>query len=524
YCKSPMTSPIESKYPHASTISFSSCGGFFGPEIKFAGYDGLIFTGRADSPVYVVIEDDRVEIRDAGKYWGMMTYPCEKQLMEDLGDRRFEICTIGPSAENGVRYSGVLHSHGHAAGRGGTGCVMGSKNLKAVAVKGTRMPQAADHQLLLSQIKTLWESMRNTEISRYGSGSLVGASDRGTQAVRNYREGTFLDVDKIGGMTAEQHTWIRDISCYCCPTACKKIAVSRGGKWGKFVAEGPEYETGTMLGTNLMINDHHGMQMLIGLADDYGYDQISIGNVIGFLMECYEKGLIDRKFLDGIDLTWGNVQASSDVMRNIANRKGNLGEVAIYGVKHLSEVVGQGSEAFAIHSKGHEYAAHNLHANAIGRTIGYVTNSRGACHRGGRDAAGQNSSIMDNVVAICNRGAGSFLRGELTTNDLLQSVTGNTWNSDVFAMVGERIINLEKCFNYREGFRRADDEWVPERFFTESLTVGPRAGAIVDRKEFIDSLNTYYTEREWDQKTSKPSREKLVSLGLEYAWEEIANI
>ncbi|MFC1512349.1 aldehyde ferredoxin oxidoreductase C-terminal domain-containing protein, partial [Candidatus Latescibacterota bacterium] len=164
-----------------------------------------------------------------------------------------------------------------------------------------------------------------------------------------------------------------------------------------------------------------------------------------------------------------------------------------------------------------------LHARPD-RPVCYSTSNRGACHRNRSDFTSQNVRVMEDVIAICNRGAGSFLRGEVTTNDLLQSVTGNTWDSDVFERVGERIFNLEKCFNYREGFRRPDDEWIPERFFTEPLTVGPYTGAVVNRQDFLDSLNSLYADRGWDMKTSRPSRERLVSLGLEYAWEEIANI
>ena len=520
--KSSLTSPKESKYPHASTIGFSSIGGFFGPEIRFAGYDGIIVTGKADSPVYIAIEDDRVEIRDARKYWGMMTYPCEKQLIEDLGNRKFEILSIGPAAENQVRYSAVLHTLGRASGRGGAGCVMGSKNLKAIAVRGTRMPQVADHKMFLSVLEKIRESIgNNNEPRRYGTASgVTSMSDSGRQAVKNYREGTFLESYNIGGIVAEQAIWVRDIACYCCPQACKKIGVNREGKWSKWVVEGPEYETGTMLGTNLMINDMNGMMMLIGDADDYGYDQISVGNVIGFLMECYEKGLIDKKFTDGIDLTWGNVQAASDVMRNIVYRKGNLGEVAAYGVKHLSEVIGKGSEAFAIHCKGQEYAAHNVQANPP-RGLCYITCSRGACHLNGSNVSSQNSKAMTDSTTHCSFGGRTF--GETGLTDFLQAITGNPWNAESYAQAGERIYNLEKCFNYREGFTR-DDDVLPERFYTEPLTVGPQKGAVVNREEFRKLMDDYYAERDWDQKTSRPSQKKLVSLGLGFAWEGIQNI
>jgi len=523
YSKSALTSTIDPKYPNGSTIGYATGGGFLATEIKLAGYDGLIFTGKAEDPVVVVINDGKVEIRDGRKYWGMATYQCEQELLKDLGDRGYEICSIGPSAENGVRISAVLHSMGRAAGRGGTGAVMGSKNLKAVAVKGTRQPAVGDHKLFLEQLAKLRESMRNSTPSRYGTASsLVSSSDRGNQTTRNYREGTDLDAVTISGLYAENSYWTRHIACYCCPQACKKIGVGRGGKWGKWVVEGPEYETGTMLGTNLLIHDYMGMMKLIGEADDYGFDQIDIGNVIGFLMECYEKGVIDRKFLGGVDLQWGDVQASRDVMRMIAYRENDVGQLAALGVKKMAEQFGQGTEAYAIHSKGQGYAAHRRATSPEG-ALGYITSNRGACHLVSGSASGHNNGTLNNSLVICNFGGrGGF--SEVGIPELLSTITGITWDQDKYSLTGERIFNLEKCFNYREGFRREDDEWVPARFYTEPLTVGPAAGATYDPKVVSQALDRVYTDHGWDVKTSKPSEAKLRELGLDYAWKEIANL
>ncbi|GAJ06802.1 unnamed protein product, partial [marine sediment metagenome] len=230
-------------------------------------------------------EDDKVEIRDARKFWGMRSTDFDKSIVNELGDRRFETCYIGPSGENMVRYSAILHTVGRAAGRGGVGCVMGSKNLKAIAVKGTRMPGVADHKMFINHLEKIRESLHN-QFSRYGTAAgVTSQSDRGRQAVKNFREGTSLEAGKIGGIAAEQMIWVRDMACYCCPQACKKIGVSRNGQYGKYIVEGPEYETGTMLGTNLLIHDLDGLMKLIGEVDEYGLDQISVGNVIGFLME-----------------------------------------------------------------------------------------------------------------------------------------------------------------------------------------------------------------------------------------------
>jgi aldehyde:ferredoxin oxidoreductase len=519
--KSPHTSPLDSPYEKASTISFSTGGGFLAPEIKLAGYDGIIFTGKADAPVIVVINNDKVEIRDGRKYWGMQTYACEKRLLEEeLQDRRYEVCSIGPAAENGVTYSGVLHSLGRAAGRGGTGTVMASKNLKAVAVQGSRLPEVADHKLFLTQLAGLREDMKN-RLSRYGTAAgLVNNSDQGRQAVKNYREGTDLEAVKISGVYAETGIWTRHIACYCCPQACKKIGVGKGGKWGKWVVEGPEYESGTMFGPNLLVHDINGMMVAIGEADDLGFDHISLGNVLGFLMECYEKGLIDKKFTDGIDLTWGNVQGIRDAMQNIAYRKGNLGATAYRGTKHLAQVIGKGSEAFACHCKGHGYAAHNVHVNPP-RALCYVTANRGACHVNGQNIPGQHTHAMDDSTVLCQMGSRTLT--EITIPNLLQSITGQPWDQAKYEQTGERIFNLEKCFNYREGFRREDDQ-LPDRFYTEPLTVGPYVGAVLTRDQFRTLMDGYYTERGWDLKTTRPSQQKLAQLGLDFAWKEIAKL
>jgi len=517
--KSPLTSPVNSKYPHASTVSYGNVGGFLGPEIKFAGYDGIIVIGKADSPVYVAIEDDRVEIRDARKFWGMRSTEFLKAIDNELGDKRFETCYIGPAGENLVRYSAIMHTIGRAAGRGGVGCVMGSKNLKAVAVKGTRMPGVADHKMFINHLEKIRESLKD-QFSRYGTASyLIASSDSGRQAVKNFQEGTFEDANKIGGIFSEQQIWIRDMACYCCPQACKKIGVSRYEPY-KYIVEGPEYETGTMLGTNLLINDIDGMMMLIGDADDCGFDQISVGNVIGFLMECYDKGYIDRKFLDGVDLTWGNVDASLAILGKIAYREGAFGKLASLGVKALAAEIGRDSNTFAIHCKGQEFAAHNVHANPP-RALCYITSNRGACHMSGDNIRSQNSNAATDSTTHCRFAGRAFGKTGLT--DLLQAITGNTWNDELYTQAGERIFNLEKCFNYREGFRRIDDV-LPERFYTEPFTVGPQKGAVINREEFRKLMDDYYTERSWDQKTSRPSQEKLASLGLEFAWKEIRNL
>jgi aldehyde:ferredoxin oxidoreductase len=251
------------------------------------------------------------------------------------------------------------------------------------------------------------------------------------------------------------------------------------------------------------------MMKAIYIADDYGLDIISLGNVIGFLMEAYDKKLIHKKFLDGIDLKWGDVNATLEMIHRIAARKG-IGDLASKGVKALAEKIGQGSHKFAMHVKGHELAAHNCHANPP-RAMCYATANRGACHLNGTSIAQQNMIALADSIGVCLFALGGYGADGALIGKLMSGVSGIS--SKALFQAGERIYNLEKLFNYREGFTRADDV-VPERFFEEPLTVGPKKGAVLTKEQFKTMMDDFYTKRGWDLKTSKPGAEKMKSLGL----------
>lgn len=512
--KSPITSPIHSSYSSASTVTYSNVGGFFGPELKFAGYDGIVITGKANELCYIVIDDDKVEIRDARKFRGMRTDAFDRTILEELRDRRFKTVYIGPAGENLVRYASILHTSARAAGRGGVGCIMGSKNLKAIAVKGTKQPFVANHKRFLTALERARLALKNSPRTKswmeLGTASFIlESSHAGTETVRNFREGTFPEVYKISADTARREVWVRNIACYCCPLACKKSGRTQG-KYGGIVHDGPEYETGTMFGSNLLISDMAGMLKAVYNVDDLGLDAISTGNVIGFLMEAYEKGMIDSKFLDGIDLKWGSVEATLAMIDKIAYRDG-VGDLASKGVKALSQKIGHGSEKFAIHVKGLELAAHNIQANPP-RALCYATANRGGCHLNGDSIEMQNMRAMIDSTGICLFAAfDPSLEDPMLT--LLSSITGLEYDKATFAKTGERGFNLEKMFNYREGFRREDD-WLPDRFFEDAFTIGPKKGAVLDRDKFREMITQYYTGRGWNTETSKPGESKLKELGL----------
>lgn len=514
--KSPMTSPKNKQLQHASTVSYSNMGGFIGAEIKYAGYDGIVFLGKSTNPVYLFVENGNVEIRDAAKFAGMGTNEFENAIIREVGDRRFESAYIGPGAENGVLYGSVMNTAARAAGRGGTGSVMGNKKLKAIVVRGSTMPAIADpetYHLLLSKIRLAANSNNETmKRWRYGgtANALQMSSDRGSQAVKNFSEGTFEGIEKINAHAARKQVWNRDFACFSCPLACKKSGFAKGA-YGGVVNEGIEYETGTMLGANLLIDNLNGLNKMIEIADDYGIDIITLGNVIGFLMECYEKQLISKEFLDGIHLQWGKVDPAIELIHKIGKCEG-IGAAASKGVKYLASIIGKGSDDFAIHVKGHELAAWNVQGYAKSYGVSYTTANRGACHMTGGEIGGQNNSTLRDSLGSCSFAA-SFYRDEIHYRHFVKALTGIEFTEKEFSKTGERIFNLERHLNCLEGFT-SDDDVLPERFFKDAYTTGPQKGVVLERDEFKKIMHDYYTQRGWDTITGIPTEQKLVELGI----------
>lgn len=520
--KSPCTSPATSPHPHASTVSYSNVGGFFGPEIRFAGWDGLLLRGQAPEPVVLVVDDDRVELRPAGDLWGLGTDAFERTLLARLGSHDFRVACIGPAGEAQCSRACILHTAARAAGRG-VGAVMGSKRLKGVAVRGSRMPTVQDHAAFLrrlEQARRRFEGLFGTVYSgvmrRGGTAQyLTLASARGLMAVRNYREGSFAGVDDIGARAARQQIWVRDSACRYCRLACKKSGQVRAGPHVHTVHDGPEYETGTMFGANLLIDDLGAVLAACTLGDDLGLDVISTGNTLGFLMEAREKGHADAAFLDGLDLRWGDAEAALALLGRIARREG-AGDLCSRGTLAVSRALGPHTAPYAIHVKGMELAAHNVHANPA-RALGYATSNRGACHLSGDDKHHQDFvAAMDStgvcLFAVSGGGPMPGLRAA-DVAPLLEAITGEPWDEARFLRTGERVFTLERLFNLREGFGPAD-EVLPERFFTEPPTTGRAAGSVLDRAAFEAALRAWRTERGCDPDTGRPGAAKLDELGL----------
>ena len=389
---------------------------------------------------------------------------------------------------------------------------MGSMNLKAIAIRGTGQTNVAAHKRFVELLEQAREGCKDTGAGQYGTS--VGAvtnSRNGLLVTKNFREGSFEHASRISGIAARRAVWQRHFACFVCPTACKKAGVIRSGPYAGVVHDGPEYELSAMLGSNLLVGDLAGMLRACWHADDLGLDAISAGNTIGFLMEAYDKRLIDRRFLDGIDLTWGNVDGVHQMLHKIARRDG-IGDEAAKGVQYLADKIGQDSHKFAIHCKGHALAAWNCQADAP-RALCYVTSNRGACHLNGTDTFEQNDRTLADSIGVCLIGYGKYGKDQLA--EILEAITPRGWSADDYHMAGERVFNLEKCFNYREGFRRGDDE-IADRFFEDPYTEGPKAGAVLNREEFEQLKTAYYKQRGWDPKTTRPSQEKLKQLGLDF--------
>ncbi|MFH0872731.1 MAG: aldehyde ferredoxin oxidoreductase family protein [bacterium] len=500
--------------PKTAGILHTSCGGRFTPELKFAGYDAIIVTGASPKPVCLVIEDDKVEIRPADKYWGMGNYQLQMTLDEDFG-RRWRSVYIGPAGENGVRYANVMTEIHRACGRGGSGAVMGSKKLKFIVVKGSnslgienmdpwKMANISTHKNMISSTGGFsWSDWR-----RLGTGMVLsGASDWGMEACYNFKEGTYDKIDGMDGETAIRNLWVGSDGCFMCPISCLHKGMVRSGKFQGMTHDGPEYE-GVMMGANCGVQDMAGWQANIAAADDYGLCYISMGNILGFLMECMEKGAIKPADLDGINLKWGDVDAMLAIQKKVAYGKG-CGKLIGENLRAMVAKWGKGCEAYAMETKGQGFAAWNIR---VGDThMSYATSSRGADHLESGNIPTQNLRLMNDALGVCLFPVISGIKAE-DLKDLLNAATGFKLSMEDYWKTAERIYTLERSYNNREGFTRADDS-LPARAW-EPLTYGSQKGVKLTPEGFNKELDAYYAARGWDNK-AVPTKARIKELGLE---------
>jgi aldehyde:ferredoxin oxidoreductase len=522
------------KSPLTNAWLDSHCGGFWGVELKFTGFDGIIIEGRAKAPVYLAVFEEEVQLHDAEILWGLNTFETERLLKQRYPDAR--VLSIGQAGERQALIASII-ADTRAAARGGAGCVMGSKNLKAIAVRGRKKPEVAD-EAKVAEVAAQWmEKLRaskttSQDLPNQGTLNIIeGVNYSGGLPVRNYQTGRFEGIEEISGEAYQHKLWGGGKyrrSCWRCPIACIRISKTSEGK----VAEGPEYQTTAQLGANCGIADRDLIARADYHADAYGMDTISLGNTIAFLMECNEKGLLEEEEVDYVKLEFGNKEAYLKAIHAAGTVTGNLGKLIASGVKRASEKIGKGSEKFAMHVKGLEIPGYDPRA-ALGQALAYAVADRGACHLRpwtyGSEYLGSGAPVnpktyedkpkliasgQRNIAVLDSLGICQFITFAIGFGDLLNmlnAVTGFNYSRDEFRIIGERINTLTRAFNCREGFDSKDDT-LPYRALNESLETSARKGEKIQLEKLLPS---YYESCGWNER-GIPLQKKLEELELDF--------
>lgn len=523
------------KSPLTGGYASASLGGHFTAEIRYAGLDSIILEGISPRPVYLFIDDDKIELRDASSYWGMGTLTFEKQFKEKFGED-FQVAVIGPGGENGVSYACINHDYGREAGRGGVGTVMGSKRVKAIVIRGTKSIHVADVSAYRKAGMAIFKACKDSEGLKpwqmYGTTIVTSWCDEvGALPTRNFSAGSFENGPNLYGPVMREQIVITDKGCFGCPSPCGKY--SRIKRYNNNHVEGPEYETIGMLGSNLGISDIQDVAQANLLCDELGIDTISAGCAIGWAMECFEKGILSLEDTGGLDLRFGNVAATLTLIEQIAYRKG-LGALLSQGVKKAAQKVGQGSEKFAIHVKGMEQSAYATH-KATAMLLAYMTCDVGAHHNRswaitydlqvGRELVVpekvariiwlQNFRPMFDVLGACRLQWVELGIDRDLYVPALEAITGihRTWED--LEEVGSRIWNLTRMFWIREieGFGRDWDMPAP-RFYQDPPKTGVTAGQITSLEDVQRLLDMYYEQRGWTE-NGIPTPATLQKMGLD---------
>jgi len=517
-CKSPLT----------GAYGESEAGGFWGAELKRAGFEAVVIEGSSPKPVYLWVKDGEAEIRDAGHLWGRETADTQGAIREELGDKRIRTAVIGPSGEKRVRFACILNDITHAAGRTGMGAVMGSKRLKAIAVRGSRLPEVADKESLRALNRWMLQNYKEkSNYWRYGTGSeMVNYEAIGNLPVRNFKGGRFPGVEKINVQVLCKMYLEKMDHCYGCPIRCKRVVKLHEPFAVDPVYGGPEYETLAALGANCGIDNLEALMKANEICNRSGIDTISTGVAISFAMECVERGILSREDTDGLDLTFGNAEAMLRMVERIALREG-FGDLLAEGTKRASEKIGKGSAEWSMQVKGEEIPMHEPRCKqAMG--LHYSMHVTGADHSTG---------IHDTEVLDRETGAKLYQKGFLSqlTNtlgmcrfvpwseeqirDAVGYVTGWPVTVRDLMRVVERGVALARIFNIREGFSEKDDT-LPKRF-NESPSDGPLKG--IDPERFAEGRKMYYRLMGWDE-TGVPTLSKLTELEIEWAAAEINGV
>ncbi|MBW1961425.1 MAG: aldehyde ferredoxin oxidoreductase family protein [Deltaproteobacteria bacterium] len=549
---------VAAKSPLTGGFGETEAGGWFGPELKFAGYDAIIIKGRADTPVYLLVKDGRAEIKDARHLWGKSLGEVHDTIREELGDSRVRIAQIGPGGERLVRYACIINELKHVNGRTGMGAVMGAKNLRAIAVRGHGKMQLFDKEKVNELVRWHNAHYLETQKTRQDLGTAAGVNllnMSGILPTRNFNKGEFDKAADISGEAMKEKILVGRGHCYACPVKCKrevevKEPYSVNPRFG-----GPEYETIGALGSLCEIGDIKAIAKGNELCQQYGLDTISAGVCIAFAMECFENDILSKSDTEGLELTFGNAEAMVKLIEMIGSRQG-IGDILAEGVLGAAQKIGNGAEKYAMHVKGQEIPMHEPRGKAS-LALAYTTSPTGADHvecphdqlffpppNKNLDEAAmlslfepmtptdlgpekaryfyylQNTWNLYNIIGVCIFTAwplGQFKLDHIV--EYVRAVTG--WNTNLYELVkaNERSQQLFRLFNTREGFTKKDD-MLPERFF-EPLQNGALKGNRLSREDFKKALESYYGMMGWDPDTGIPTPGKLQEVGLGWAVSEI---
>ena len=530
--------------PATGTLGITNVGGYFAPALKKAGWDILMVKGKAAKPVWLSIKDDQVAIEDASEIWGKTVSDTEDYVGAKM-EKGAQVVSIGPAGENLVRISCIMTHKHRSAGRGGGGAMMGAKNLKAIGVNGSQAVSLADPDALKSasakaidEIKA--EPFTSGLLSPFGTpGFYTAISGTGTLPTKNWQKTSWPESHDVLGHEAYHKTLaVKSYSCAQCPIGCGRRSTVKEGPYTGESGGGPEYETLGAFGSKCLINDVSAVAKIGYDCNELGLDTISAGQIVATAMEWYERGILDRQKTDGIELTWGNVEATLEMVRKMALREG-IGDLLAEGSKRAAEKLGGDAADYTFEVKGLEMASCGVRASK-GEAVVHAVSPRGADHlrpyASVIDAFGyleeelgikekqdplldgnkgwvkpvQELSMATNLIGACLFASICLAVKGSTWADMYSAATGQKCNLEDLLQAAERVINMERMINFRFGFDRKDDS-LPKRLLKEPAPDGPGKGQVVD----LDAaLNSYYEAMGWDTATGRPMPEKLQELGL----------
>ncbi len=513
------------------TIASSNSGGAFGPALKYAGYDAVIVEGKAEKPSYISINNDQVEIRDASHLWGQNVFDTTDMVRAET-DEEASVACIGPAGERQVLFATIMNEMNRAAGRTGVGAVMGSKNLKAIAVVGTggvvpADPAAFKAAIMKSRAIIKAHPVGGAGLRQFGTDVLINIlNETGALPTRNFREGYFPTANNVGGETLTEKFLLRPKGCFSCVISCGRVSRVTDPKYAG-EGEGPEYETVWALGPDCGIDNMSAVAKANYICNEQGMDPISLGATIACAMDMYEDGIINLKDTGGVPLNFGNAEAMVEMAGKIASRE-DFGDKLAQGSYRLAASYGHPEYSMTV--KKQEMPAYDPRG-VQGIGLNYATSNRGACHVRGYTVAVEvlgNKAKVDNLItegkaewditfqnltaALDSTGACLFSTFGIGGDELaetLSACTGVQYTTADFMQAGERIWNLERLFNLKAGFTAKDDT-LPERLLKSPLPTGPAKGNV---SKLGEMLPEYYKLRGWD-KNGVPTAEKLAELGL----------